>query len=40
MSNYRDLETLQLDFLAGQTSQVGVILILSKSLFGRRGWRG
>ena len=35
----RDFETLQLDFLGGQTPQVGVVLILSKSLFRRRGWR-
>lgn len=28
MSNYRDFDTLQLDFLVGQTSQVGGIFIL------------
>lgn len=29
MSNHRDFDTLQLDFLVGQTSQVDTIFILS-----------
>lgn len=35
----RDFETLHSGFLGGKTPQVGVVLILSKSLFRRRGWR-